>query len=497
LLLLLPCATMTAHADIVLSNYFGTNLLKIMPVGDSITDDCSISGAWRAPLQPLLVTNGFPFTYVGRQFTGGSLKHEGYCGAVVAPPGVFPAHQYSDLNNYLQKIVPDAWAITNNRSDVMLILIGANDIGRGRDPYQVATNDMATLLGIIFSNAPNVHVGLAKICTLQNGSVGGMVYGAYAPNVPVFNALLQKLVNQRRALGQNVFLADMFSAVDFNTMFMPDHVHPNSPGVQAIAQEWLARLHTITVRTGLVNSVLISGGATWKYNDTGQDLGTNWTQTAYDDSSWSNGIARLGYGDPATATTVSFGSQFNNKFVTTYFRRSFVVPWNAAITNLNLRVARADGVVVYLNGQEIYRTNLPAGPVTYTNLASSAMTIYNRHIFYPINLPVNLPTGTNCIAAEVHLSSGSATAMGFDLELIGSGYRLPAPSLSIVQTIDHNVAVSWPLAYGSIFSLYSTTNLYSANSWTLTPSSIQTNGGQLTITQTPDWNQKFFRLQQP
>jgi hypothetical protein len=235
----------------------------------------------------------------------------------------------------------------------------------------------------------------------------------------------------------------------------------------------------------------------WKYNDTGSDLGTDWTQANYDDSSWSNGIARLGYGDPATATTVSFGPQPSNKYTTTYFRRSFVVPWTAAITNLNLRVARADGVVVWLNGQEIYRTNLPAGPIAYTNRALSVMNIYNRHIFYPTDVPVNLPTGTNCIAAEVHLSGAGTGAMGFDMELIGSGYLLPLPSLSIAWAGDQTVALSWPPVYANNFSLYSTTNLNAANSWTPATTFIQTNFGQLTVTQSVDSIPKFFRLQQP
>ncbi len=500
--LLLLCSVGTARAELVLTNFTSTNLLKVMAVGDSITDDCSLNGAWRAPLQPLLETNGFPFTFVGRQASSASpgftkVRHEGYCGAVIAPPGVYSAHQYADIYNYLQKIVPDALAIASNRPDVMLILIGANDIGRGRNPYQVATNDLSTLLDLIFSNAPNAHIELAKISSLQNGIAGGLNYGAYATNVPIYNAILQKMVNERRALGQHVFLADMYSAVDYSTMFFSDHVHPSSLGLQAIAKEWLARLQTITVRTDLVTSILINAGANWKHNDTGQDLGTNWVQTDYDDSGWSNGIARLGYGDPAAATIVGYGPQSTNKFVTTYFRRPFVVPKNAVITNLNLRVARADGVAIYLNGQEIYRTNLPAGPITYTNLALNAMTVFNRHIFYPMNFPVNLPTGTNWIAAEVHLSSVVATAMGFDMELIGTGYSIPLPSLSIGWAGGNNVALNWPLSNGISFSLYSTTNLNATYSWTLSTEPIYTNGEQITVTQSLDSNEKFFRLQQP
>lgn len=436
----------TVRGQIVLDSYSSSNVLKVMPVGDSITDDCELNGAWREPLEPLFETNGFPFTFVGRQSSSPAtgftkVNHEGYCGAVVAPPGVFAAHEYGLLQNYLQNVVPGA-LITNPNPDVILILIGANDIGRGRNPYQVATNDMATLLGMIFSNAPNAQVGLAKITSLQNAGLG---YAVNSSNAPVYNAVLQKLVNDRRALGQNVFLADQYSAVDFNTMFMSDHVHPNATGLQAIAREWLTRVQAITFRDDLVTSVLINGGATWKYNDTGQDLGTTWSQTNYDDSGWSSGIARLGYGDAVAATTVSYGAQATNKNVTTYFRRTFVVPPNTAITNLNLRVAQADGAVVYLNGQEIYRTNLPVGQIQYTNQALAAATFFQRYVFYPTNVPVNLQAGTtNWIAAEVHLSSTNAAAMGFDMELIGTGN--PGPligffQLSVPSAVNENVGV--------------------------------------------------------
>jgi lysophospholipase L1-like esterase len=487
-------AGLTVSGQIVLTNYNNANPLKIMPVGDSITDDCVVQGAWRKPLQPLLETNGFPFTFVGRETSAAAAgftkrQHEGHCGAVVASPGLFgDGHQYSASQNYLQKIVSEAF--TNAIPDVMLILIGANDIGNGRNPFLVATNHVATLLNIIFSNAPNVTVVLAKATRQENYT--GPVNGA---NIPIYNAMLQAVVNQRRALGQKVCLADLYSAVTYPANFS-DGLHPNATGMQQAANEWLARLQTITIQTNLIVTNFIYGGANWEYNDKGQDLGTNWTQPGYDDSGWSNGVARLGYGDSADATTVSFGPQSNNKYVTTYFRRPFVVPWNMVITNLNLRVAQADGAVVWLNGQEIYRTNLPAGPITYTNLALTAMTYYPRYIFYPTNVPVsNLPTGTNWIAAEVHVHSIANATMGFDMELIGSGYLLPTPSLSITPAGD-NVLFSWPTNGGN-FTLYSTTNLADTASWTTVSAAMQTNDGQITVTQALDADAKFFRLQQP
>jgi lysophospholipase L1-like esterase len=496
--LILLAAVTTARGELVLANFGGTNLIKIMPVGDSITDDCSTNGAWRAPLQPLLEANGFAFTNKGRNvsvaITGFTKRfHEGYCGAVVAPPGNFPAHNYADTDNYLQRIVPDALTITNNRPDLMLILIGANDIGTGRNPRVVATNNMPALLNMIFSKVPNANIILTKATTLQNAGLG---YSTYATNVPIYNAALQKMVNERRALGQNVFLADMFSAVDYDTGFMADHLHPNGVGLQAIAREWLTRIQTITIRTNQFTSLLINGGANWKYFDGGQSPGANWMQPDFDDSAWSNGIARLGYGDPATATTVSFGADATNKFVTTYFRRSFVLPWNSVLTNLNFRLARADGAVVWLNGQEVFRTNMPDGPIDYTSLALTTNSIYKRHIFYPKDVAVTggLPE-TNLVAVEVHLSAVTNTTLGFDMELIGSGNLIPAPSLSITQLVD-NIQLSWPVTNGSNFTLYESTNL-PVGSWSKSTAVAQTNGDQIVITQPSGPNATFFRLQRP
>ena len=284
-----------------------------------------------------------------------------------------PVHGYAGTDVYLQKIVADAF--TNATPDLVLLLIGVNDIGRGRNPWQVATNDMPNLLDIIFSNAPNANVILAKVTSLYGANLTGLNYAAYATNIPIYNAALQAMVNQRRTLGQKVSLADMFSVVDIGTMFNSDHVHPNAAGLQAIAQEWFTRIQAITITTNQVTSTLIHGGDVWKYSDTGQDLGTNWSQPNYDDSGWAGGAARLGYGDPTVFTTVGYGPNATNRYITTYFRDSFVVPGNVTFTNLNFRLARVDGAVVWLNGQEAFRTNMPAGPITYTNLASQPVVL--------------------------------------------------------------------------------------------------------------------------
>jgi lysophospholipase L1-like esterase len=489
----------SAHSELALTNFTVAKPIKIMPIGDSITDDCSLNGAWRLYLQPMLETNGFPFTFTGRQISSpvgafNKTHHEGYCGAVIAPPGVFAVHGYSTTDAYLLKIVADAMLITANRPDVVMLLIGANDIGRGRNPYVVATNDMSNLLNLIFSNVPNANIVISKITSLQNASLN---YGPYATNVIIYNAALQSMVNQRRAAGQNVFLADMFSAVDYNTMFMPDHVHPSALGLSAMAKEFLARIQAITIRTNQFTSTLIHGGGAWKYSDTGSDLGTDWTQPGYDDSAWNTGIARFGYGDLDIVTTNSYGPDPANKFITTYFRGTFSVPRNMAVTNLNFRLARADGAAVWLNSQELFRTNISGGPIAYTNLALNVMTGFTSHIYYPTKVAItNSLTGTNQLAVELHLGSVTNTAAGFDMELFASGNLIPPPSVSIAQS-GGNFLLSWPATNSDGFTLYTTTNLAAAGSWSASTALVQTNAGQIVVTQSPDASARFFRLQRP
>ena len=82
-----------------------------------------------------------------------------------------------------------------------------------------------------------------------------------------------------------------------------------------------------------VSTPLVAAGSTWRYLDNGVDQGAAWRGTNFDDSSWVSGPAQLGYGDGDEFTVVGFGPDVNNKFVTTYFRRDFVVADAALVSD--------------------------------------------------------------------------------------------------------------------------------------------------------------------
>src|SRR5262249_37333465 len=157
------------------------------------------------------------------------------------------------------------------------------------------------------AKAPGANIIVGKPTSITYASILSPPYYTYGTNMPIFCAALQSLVNARRAQGQNVFVADLFSAVSSPAMFESDGPHPDATGLSAMANEWLFRIDAITVRTDRVVTPFIAACSTWKYSDQGLDLGTNWAQPQYDDSSWAQGPARLGYNLAGITTTVSFG----------------------------------------------------------------------------------------------------------------------------------------------------------------------------------------------
>jgi hypothetical protein len=169
------------------------------------------------------------------------------------------------------------------------------------------------------------------------------------------------------------------------------------------------------------NTVFVAQGAEWKYHDQGADLGMAWRDKDYEDSSWASGPAQLGYGDNDVVTTVSYGGSSSDKHPTTYFRHRFVVDGDPGSGDLLMELLRDDGVVLYLNGEELLRDNMPGGTISYTTLASSTVGGGAENTFYPFTLSSSaLVSGTNVVAAEVHQRAVNSSDLMFDARLAGS-----------------------------------------------------------------------------
>lgn len=163
----------------------------------------------------------------------------------------------------------------------------------------------------------------------------------------------------------------------------------------------------------------IDKGSEWKYLDDGSDQGSQWRELNFDDSSWKSGNAKFGYGDENENTTISYGGSPSNKHITTYFRKDIIIEdVNAYSGALSIELLRDDGAIIYLNGKEVVRSNLPEGEINSETLASSYAAGQEESTYYSFLInQSNLVEGKNVIAAEIHQSEPNSSDLGFDLTL--------------------------------------------------------------------------------
>ncbi|MEK3884850.1 GH92 family glycosyl hydrolase [Paenibacillus sp. PL2-23] len=161
---------------------------------------------------------------------------------------------------------------------------------------------------------------------------------------------------------------------------------------------------------------VIEGGAEWRYWDEGRYAGNGWTELGFDDNAWKSGHAVLGYGGSNVTTTVSYGPSSSNKYPTTYFRHTFEWDDSAELLSLEAGVVRDDGVVVYVNGQEVFRSNMPNGAVGYDTYANATVNAERDWITFQLE-PSLLMDGPNVIAAEIHQANATSSDIAFNFRL--------------------------------------------------------------------------------
>ncbi len=159
--------------------------------------------------------------------------------------------------------------------------------------------------------------------------------------------------------------------------------------------------------------------STWKYLDNGSDQKALWQAAAFNDTAWKSGPAELGYGDDDEATKVEFGPDATMKFVTTYFRHTFDLKEAAKAKSVLLQLVADDGAVVYLNGEEVWRLNMPVGDITSQTLSATSIGGADESLINEFDMlsGMKLKEGKNTIAVEIHQADVASSDISFDFAL--------------------------------------------------------------------------------
>ena len=240
--------------------------------------------------------------------------------------------------------------------------------------------------------------------------------------------------------------------------------------------------------TSGTNVTLIPLGSAWKYLDDGSNQGTAWRAPAFNDAGWSNGLAQLGYGDSPVdeMTRIRRTNSAGTTNITFYFRRAVPVADASSLTSARIRLLRDDAGVVYLNGNEVFRSaNLPAFPAAIGHLTTATATGENTIDTATIN-STNIVAGNNVVAVEIHQESIGSSDVSFDFDLIGNLSSGP-PRLSAAR-FGADLVLYWGDAS---YRLEVSDILGDGANWAVL------NGVASPVSIVPGLASKFYRLRKP
>ena len=186
--------------------------------------------------------------------------------------------------------------------------------------------------------------------------------------------------------------------------------------------------------TPIPNDTLFKYNSTtnlWKYwsNSLLNEPASTWITPGFSDAAWPTGTGSSYYYNDAGGTDVGFGADNMNRYRTVYFRKTFNITNPSDYTSFNMNLRRDDGAVVYINGIEVHRVNLPASPTAIT-YSTAALASYEGNAgvsseYETVTLPISaFAAGSNTIAVEVHnyntgRNPAGETDLHFDMQLVG------------------------------------------------------------------------------
>ncbi len=205
---------------------------------------------------------------------------------------------------------------------------------------------------------------------------------------------------------------------------------------------------TITVLDPGVRLSLLKFTNSWKYIDTGVDLGTTWKNTAFDDTAWPAGLGVL-FNETAIIpepknTPLALNTGGGVHITTFYFRTHFHLP--AAPTGLTLTATNLidDGAIYYINGVEAGRYNMPAGGVNSATFAASSVEA-TSYVVTTLS-PASIVSGDNVLAVEIHQQSAASSDVVFGMSLTALAVG-QAPVVITGQPINTTVTVGAPVQF--------------------------------------------------
>ncbi len=280
--------------------------------------------------------------------------------------------------------------------------------------------------------------------------------------LPITRAVLQD--------GTNVLLTTSPRGAGTNYILVVNGIRDISPSAHLIATN-----SSIPIRSFV--KVFPLDFASWFFYDPfppagdNPDIGTSWRDFNYAyPGFWSFPGQGIFYdtSEPDDVPGPANTALSQSTAVVSYFRLGFNSQFSPGGLRLDLTHVMDDGGVIYLNGAEVLRFNMPTGAITYQTVASSTIEPSLRIL---TNIPVSMiRQGSNVIAVELHQVQSVDQDKVFGLQLDASIQSYAIGPIAITGgPDDQRVVEGAPATFkvvqagGATFQWQQTNNI---NGWT-------------------------------
>ena len=194
-------------------------------------------------------------------------------------------------------------------------------------------------------------------------------------------------------------------------------------------------------------TTLLRSSDFWRYFQAGASPGLGWNQPAFVDSAWPSGpgiFANLYGAVSQPAQTVLSYSAVDGSWVNSYyFRTHFNFPFPTTNVFLIASNLIEDGAVYYLNGVELGRLRMAAGPVDYSTPAATG--VGDGLSYEVLSFPGSaLVEGDNVLAVEIHeAADGFGAVFGFSLKAVGRNSEFARISLPPTEQSVNEEQSAW------------------------------------------------------
>ena len=215
-----------------------SSTIKIMPVGDSITNGDGETGGYRKYLYSKLGQMGYSkIDMVGPNGKSSASangityddNHAGYSGYQIKEvPGW--GQQQGGQGSLYNKL-KDLDAVKSAQPDIILLMIGTNDMTANRSMDDCAS-DLRDMLDYMLKDMPSD--GMIFMASIPEFTA----YGGNSQRIANYNSTVKKVADEYASKGKNVKFADVHGCLDGMNDIGSDNLHPNGTGYKKIGEFW-------------------------------------------------------------------------------------------------------------------------------------------------------------------------------------------------------------------------------------------------------------------